>query len=130
MLQQKEVIYATNLHFEHERWRSELLFWEGELRFFTKRLEELVLRWTDKNVLAQLEHYQNQFILHGEVIDTLKHDINVHETDLSTHSKRKEDVLNQELVKKHIEFRHRMETQQQIFANLKMEFFKYLSKYM
>lgn len=130
MLEQKEVIYSTNLHFEHERWRGELLFWEGELRFFDKRLDELVSCWEDKNMLTQLEHYQNQFILHGEVIDTLQHDINVHETDLSEHSKRKEDVLNQGLVKKHIEFRHRMEAQQQIFADLKKEFFKYLSKYL
>lgn len=130
MLQQKKVIYSNDLHFEHERWRSELLFWEGELRFFTKRLEEIVLRWTDKSVLAQLEHYQNQFIIHAEVIDTLQDDINVHETDLSEHSKRNEDVLNHELVKKHIEFRYRMEAQQQIFADLKKEFFRFLSKYM
>ena len=130
MLQQKELIYSTDLHFEHQRWRSELLFWEDELRFFTKQLAALVVRWTDKNMLAQLEHYQNHFILHGEVIDRLQHDINVHETDMAAHSKRKENALNQELVKKHIEFRHRMEAQQHIFANLKKEFFRFLSNYM
>ena len=129
MLEQKEVIYNSNLHFEHELWRSELLFWESELRFFTKRLEELVMRRTDKNVLVQLEHYQNQFIYHKEVIDTLQHDINVHETDLNEHSIRKENVLNHALVKKHLEFRNRIETQRNIYADLKKEFFSFLSKH-
>lgn len=129
MLEQKEVIYSTDLHFEHELWRSELLFWEGELRFFNKRLEELVLRRIDKNVLVQLEHYQNQFIYHKEIIDTLQHDINVHETDLTEHSKRRENVLNQALVKKHLEFRNRIETQRHIYADLKKEFFSFLSKH-
>ncbi len=64
----KEVIFDSNLHFEHKRWRSELDFWEDELKFFNNRLNELVTRWTKKEVLKQLEHYQNEFILHGGVI--------------------------------------------------------------
>ena len=40
-----KVIYNSDLHFEHERWRSELRFWKDELRSFRNRLEELVLRW-------------------------------------------------------------------------------------
>ena len=125
-----KVIYNSDLHFEHKQWRSELAFWEDELKSFKNRLEELVNRWTDKEVLAQLEHYQNAFIRHGEVIDTLQHDINVHETDMSNHDIKDEDVLNTALVKKHVEFRNRMEIQRHIYADLKKEFFRFLSKYM
>ena len=125
-----KVIYNTDLHFEHKQWRSELAFWEDELKSFENRLEELVNRWTDKNVLAQLEHYQNAFIRHAEVIDILQHDINVHETDMSTHNKNHEEVLNTTLVKKHVEFRNRMEIQRHIYAELKKEFFHFLTKYM
>ena len=124
------VLYNSDLHFEHEQWRGELLFWEDELKSFTIRLEELVMRWTDKNVLAQLEHFQNAFIRHSEVIDELKHDINVHETNMSQHNKKDEEVLNTSLVKSHIEFRDKMETQRHIYGDLKKEFFRYLSKYM
>ncbi len=126
----KEIFYNADLHFEHKLWRQELLFWEDELKTFNNRLGELVRRWTNKEMLAQLEHFQNEFIIHAEVIDTLQHDINVHETNMSEHYKNGEDTLNEELVTIHVEFRNRMETQRHIYAGLKKEFFRFLSKYM
>jgi len=54
---EKELIYDSDLHFEHQQWRSELAFWKDELKSFKNRLSELVNRWTDKEILAQLEHY-------------------------------------------------------------------------
>ena len=118
------------MHFEHKQWRRELFFWEDELRSFNNRLNELVLRWTKKDVLAQLEHYQNQFIIHENTIKELEDHINLHETNIAEHTKKGEDVLNQELVKNHIEFRNRMEIERNLYNNLKKEFFRYLSEYM
>ncbi|SRX55777.1 hypothetical protein [Aequorivita sp. CIP111184] len=126
----KQLIFNSDLHFEHKQWRSELDFWEDELKSFNNRLEELVNRWTDKDVLAQLEHFQNSFIRHGEVIDKLQHDINVHETNMSSLDAKGENSLDRDHVKTHLEFRNRMETQRQIYANLKKDFFQFLSKYM
>jgi len=125
-----EFINNSDLHFEHKQWRSEFSFWEDELKTFNNRLEELVKRWTDKTVLAQLEHFQNQFIRHGEVIDTLQHDINVHETNMAAHDEKGEDVINRALAKHHIEFRGRMETQRKIYGDLKKDFYRFLSKFM
>lgn len=127
---EKQVIYNSDLHFEHKLWQRELTFWEDELKSFNNRLSELVTQWTDKKVLVQLEHYQNQFILHGTVIDKLQDDINMHEVNMSAHFIKGEDVLNYSFVKKHIEFRNKMETQRQIYNELKKEFFRFLSKYM
>ncbi len=126
----KEVLYNEDLHFEHQQWRSEIAFWEDELKSFKNRLSELVMRWTDKNVLAQLEHYQNEFIIHQEIIDTLQHDINLHETNMAELSIRDEDSIDTTFAKKHLEFRNRMEAQRQIYADLKSEFYKFLAKYM
>ena len=127
---EKQVIYNADLHFEHKLWQSELAFWEDELKSFNNRLIELVTRWTDKKILAQLEHYQNQFILHGTVIDKFQDDINLHEVNISAHYIKGEDVLNHSFVKKHIELRNRLEIQRNIYADLKKEFFRFLSKYM
>lgn len=125
-----EVIYNENLHFEHTLWKSELSFWNDELKTFENRLSELVTRWTDKEVLAQLEHYQNEFILHGGVIENLQETIEEHEANIAGHSKKGDESLDVALTKKHIEFREKMETQRQIYADLKKEFFRFLSKYM
>lgn len=126
----KEILYISDLHFEHVQWKRELLFLEDELKSFKNRLEELINRWTDKNVLTQLEHYQNQFKLHEGVIDTLQHDIIVHESNMAEHSKKGEIVLDRILVKKHIKFRSRLEAQKILYNDLKKEFFRFLSKYM
>lgn len=81
-------------------------------------------------MLAQLEHFQNQFIRHGEVIDQLQHEINVHETDMNLHDLKHENVLNSSLAKGHFEFRNKMDTQRKIYGDLKKDFFHFLSKYM
>lgn len=125
-----DVLYNEDLHFEHKHWQSELALWEDELKSFNHRLEELVKRWTNKDVLAQLEHYQNEFILHGNVLETLLHQINAHEENMAEHYKRNEDVINRELAKQHLEFRDKMESQREIYSKLKKDFFKFLSKYL
>ncbi|MFD1553366.1 hypothetical protein DNU06_06790 [Putridiphycobacter roseus] len=124
------VIYNSDLHFEHNQWSSELSFWEDELKSYKNRIAELAARWTDTDVLAELEHFQNLFIRHGEVIDNLQHDINVHESSMSAHDAKGEDVMDPALVKKHLQFRERMEAQRQIYNDLKKDFFRFLSKYM
>ena len=126
----KEVIYNANMHFEHQLWNGELDFWKDELKSFNNRLSELVTRWTNEDVLAQLEHYQNEFILHGGVIEDLEEFIEKHETRIAGQSQIGEDGIDTELAKKHIDFRNRIEVQRQIYSELKKEFFRFLEKYM
>lgn len=121
-----EILYNSNMHFEHVQWKRELAFWEDELKSFNNRLSELVTRWTDKDVLAKLEHYQNEFVLHNSVIEDLQEIIEEHEICIAGQS----DALDTQLTKKHIEFRNRIETQREIYTKLKKEFFRFLEMYM
>ncbi|WP_179374842.1 hypothetical protein [Winogradskyella wichelsiae] len=125
-----EVLYNSNMHFEHRLWRGELEFWKDELRSFNNRLSELVTRWTNKEVLKQLEHYQNEFVLHGGVIEDLEEIIEDHETRIARQSKIAKDVIDTELAKKHIIFRKRLEAQREIYTALKNGFFLFLDQYM
>lgn len=127
---EKEVLYNANMHFEHKLWKGELDFWKDELIFFNNRLSELERRWTKKDVLAQLEHYQNEFIIHSGVIEVLEEFIEKHETRIAGQSKMGKDAIDTELAKKHIEFRNQIETQRQIYSELKKEFFRFLERYM
>jgi hypothetical protein len=127
---QKEIIFNSDLHFEHQLWKRELLFWKDELVFFNNRLSELVTRWTKKDVLKQLEHFQNEFILHGGVIEDMLEAIEIHETRIAGQDLMGKDVLDTAMVKNHMEFRNKMETQERIYADLKKEFFRFLTKYL
>lgn len=126
----KEVIFNSDLHFEHLHWNRELSFWEDELKSFNNRLEELVNRWTDKEVLKQLEQFQNRFILQKETIDKLQDSIQNHEMVIAKIYEKGEDSLDRILVQKHFNFRLDMDIQRKIYEDLKKEFFNFLSKYM
>jgi len=125
-----KTISNSNLHFEHELWKLELLFWKDELKFFNNRLSELVTRYTKKEILIQLEHFQNEFILHGGVIEDLLETMNVHEIRIAGQLKAGIDALDITLVQKHLDFRDKIETQRAIYADLKKDFFRFLTKYM
>ena len=126
----KENLNNSNMHFEHTQWNGELSFWKDELKSFNNRLSELADHWTHKDILAQLEHYQNEFILHGDVIVDLQEIIEKHEISIASLTKTNTDVLSTQLSKQHIEFRNRMETQRHIYAELKKDFFRFLEKSM
>jgi hypothetical protein len=127
---EKQIIYNSNLHFEHEIWRRELFFWQDELIIFNKRLSELVTRWTKKEVLKQLDHFQNEFILHGGVIEDLLEEIETHEIRMAGQDLVSHDTMDTIMVKKHMEFRKKMEIQEKIYADLKKGFFRFLTKYL
>jgi hypothetical protein len=127
---EKEVIYNADLHFEHENWQQELNFWEDELKSFQLRLEELVNRWTDHKVLAEIEKFQNQFMIQEKEFDALKDQIAMHEKNMAAHYEKNEDVLNKMFVSQHIALREVLETERNLYYNLKKDFFRFMTKYM
>ena len=71
----EELIFNTDLHFEHETWMRELDFWNDEIESFQNRLNELVMRFTDKDMLSSVEKFQNQLNIHEEVMNSIRNQI-------------------------------------------------------
>ena len=120
-------VNAQELHFEHTLWAKELSFAAGELKFFEKKLGEIVGTISNREVLASLEHFQNQFIRQKEVVDELNHAIGIHEQDLSNRLKTDAE-LDDTMAKTHAKVREDMMTFRKLFAELKTEFFQFLGK--
>jgi hypothetical protein len=117
----------ATLHFEHRLWNSELGFFADELKIYEHRLEELTQKYRSVEVLSGLEHFQNQFIRQKEVLDTLKHDIHIHEQKLQEALQRGEEApLEPEY---HQFIGEQMETFRSIYSDLKKEFYQYLVKW-
>lgn len=123
-------VYISDLHFEHSLWGRQLDFYRDEVSFFERRLEDLVQRWTDHGVLAQLERFQNQFIREREVIDILKHDINAHENSLVAYAKEHPIAIDHVHFADHDGLRERMARFREIFEELKNDCLTFLVKYM
>tara|TARA_R110002049_G_scaffold165631_1_gene331539 strand:- start:672 stop:1055 length:384 start_codon:yes stop_codon:yes gene_type:complete len=126
----KDKVYMSDLHFEHVAWNSELSFQKDELKIFQNRLEEVTSRWTKNEVMKEVEHFQNNFIRQNEVVDTLKHDINIHEEHLVKFDKEHPIASDHVHFNDHSELRDEVETQRKLYTNLKTDFLRFLTKTM
>ena len=125
----KELIFNTDLHFEHESWMRELDFWKDEIESFQNRLNEMVMRFSDKDIYASIEKFQNQIVIHEERLNGIRNRIQMHEANIADHYKKELDSMNTELVKKHVEIRERMEDQRDMMSEMKKNLFAFLTKY-
>jgi hypothetical protein len=60
---------------ELQAWKHELSSFKHEIRHFEHHLETMSSKNLPKDLLAQVEHFQNSFICQKEVIDKLRHDL-------------------------------------------------------
>lgn len=122
--------HIDDLHFEHEVWSNQLEFCKDEIEFFKKRLGEVSVRYTDKDILKRLEHFQNQFIIQRDEIDRFLHDIHVHEDALANEAKENPVASDHRLMNDHAVERERFEIFNKLYLELKSEYFDYLRKWM
>ncbi len=124
-------ISIRSLHMEYQLWMRELIFYKEEIKIFEHHLEMLLARNNNREFLAEAEHYQNQFILEKEVIDHLKHDLNVSERQLASFV---HDLTGMGLASikmdNHTVLRERMKTFRQIYGQLKHDFRNFESQWM
>ena len=119
------------LHLEHELWGKEFLFYREELVILNKYLTEIATRNTSSEVLKGVEHFQNQFIRQKEVLDELKHDVRQSEKELVNKLAGLNEIQGMKLkVDEQEDLRDAVNTYKKIYAELKAEFFFFLSKWM
>ena len=118
-MQKDHKVYLFDLHFEHTQWLSELKFWEDEIKSFSNRLGEVVVRYTSNEIRAKIEHFQNQFILHDEVIDLLKKDVKNHEKAIALQAEDNPVAINHVYFNEHKKKKKKINTQRQIYGELK-----------
>ncbi len=122
--------YIGDLHFDHMEWLNSLQFYKEEIGIFERRLEEIVRRNNMHEVMAELEHFQNQFIREKEVIDELRHDIKGHENMLEKEAKEHPVAIDHRYFTDHTDLRDRFHTFEKIYHELKAEFRQWLAKRM
>ena len=119
--------YINELHHEHLLWIKDLGFYKDELNVFKRRLTEIAGMYTSKDVLAKLEHFQNQFILQKEQFDLLQHDINEQESKIDKTVKSGNHSLNLLSLEAQQLLREKVQSAEKIFIETKHGFFRFLS---
>ena len=120
----------TELHEEHQEWLNKIAFYADDILVMRKRLEEIASKNTGKEILAEVEHFQNQFILQKENIDELHHALKDHENYLENRVDENPTASDHRKENDHTKMRERMSGFEKIVNDLRHEFNNFLSKTM
>lgn len=123
-------VHIGDLHSDHSLWRNALDFYKDEIAILEHRMEEIVKRNNAPEVMAELEHFQNQYIRQREVIDELRHELKQHENALEKEAREHPVAVDHRLFKDHTAHREAMATFEKLYRELKDEFMHWLAKRM
>ena len=116
------------LHHESNGWLRELKFYKEEVTLLSERLGEVVQKNTDKDLMAQVEHFQNKLIVLNEQCDVLKHDANLHHEAVMAKAKTAPTHNDEKTQEPATALQARMADYTKNFADTRLEFNKFLSK--
>lgn len=123
-------VHIMDLHSDHKLWLNTLAFCKEEISILEHRMEEIARRNTGHEVMAELEHFQNQYIRQREVIDELRHALKQHENALEKEAITHPIALEHRLFDDHVGHREEMATFDRLYRELKDEFMAWLVKRM
>lgn len=123
-----EKVYTQ--HEENKQWMNSLLFYTDEVKIMQGRLEEVASKNTSKEIMAQVEHFQNKLIINRESIDILKHEINLSNDAISGEIKKNETAIDHRKIADHTLIRENMGSFEKSFSSLRTEFKEFAAKWM
>jgi gas vesicle protein len=123
-----EVMKMPELHQLHKEWVNKLNFYKDDIKLLEKRIEEIASKYTSKEVLDLVEHFQNQIKIQRNEIDILMHDINAEEKKLQDNINDNPTAWDHR--KAHTPLNDRMDTFEKLFAEYRRELIGFAAKYM
>lgn len=114
-------------HRHHRTWLNYLAFYKDEMKIFQHRLEEVASRNHDHEVLAMVEHFQNQLILQREQHDILRHDIKQYENQIEAVFEKNPVLAANSRPKEEAELTDRVDTFGRLFRDMKDELYRFLA---
>ena len=121
---------VAELHAEHEEWLKKLDFYADDLSVLLNRLAEIASKNTSREILAQVEHFQNQFIVQKENIDEIRHAIKDHEIYVENRVTENPVDADRHQLNDHPKMRDNFNGFEKNFNSLRHEFNDFLSKTM
>lgn len=115
-------------HQHHKTWLNYLAFYKDEMQVLQRRLEEVASRNTDGEVLAMVEHFQNQLILQREQHDILRHDIKQYENQIEKLFENNPVLAENSRPKEEKELTDRVETYGRLFHEMKEELYHFVAR--
>lgn len=112
---------------EHDEWQNRIKFYRDEIKQFNHHLGKVAKPGAPRELMASVEHFQNQFILQAEVLDIIRHDFKQHENLIESLEKPEVPAPNEGIQKTHTVQREKLDQFEKIFHELRGEFNVFLN---
>jgi hypothetical protein len=96
-----------------------IAFYKIELNILQERLQEVASDNTATEVLVQVDHFQNQFLINANYLDELEHDLHVNDQRIEAELLRTEDTLSEAIAEEHTSIHERYLNEEKIFNELR-----------
>lgn len=125
---EQKLIYEQ--HTELIEWLNKLAFYRDDIKILKDRLSEVALKNTSQDVLANVEHFENQFIVQKEQNDILRHDIKQYENVIEKSIAENPIASDHRKMDDQVRLRESIVMYEKIFAEMRKELISFLSKWM
>ena len=105
-------------------------FYKQELGFQQERLEEIAADNTAREVREKIEHFQNQFLIHGNYLDGLKREIHVNDKDIEKELLKTGAFVSENIAAEHKQVHGQYLDEEKIFNDLRHEFNSFATVWM
>jgi hypothetical protein len=113
----------------HNDWLRALNFYKEEIHIFRQRLNEIASKNTGKS-LVLVEHYENQFVLHTEMIARLAHSIRADLSAVATHAEVHAGFESEELPDEQEGLEQQFIIEEKLFIELRHSFNLFCANWM
>ncbi len=120
----------TEQHLEHREWLNRLDFYRDEIKIMQNRISEIASKNTAQEVMAMVEHFQNQLIIQTSNLDQLFHDIRKHESELAAEIAKNPTASDHRRSEVHPEHQEGVAIFEKLFNELRSEQILWLAKVM
>lgn len=117
-------------HTEHMEWLNKLAFYKDDVKVLRNRLAEVALKNTEHNILAIVEHFENQFVIQLEQNDILRHDVKQYENIIEKNIADNPTASDHRKMDDHVKLRDSINTYEKLFADMRKEFVGFVAKWM
>ncbi len=119
---------ADFCHKELKEWRSAMELFMQELQGYNHRLNDVAGKNNKDVVLKQVEHFQNQFIVQKDNIQTMLHEIKIQEQNIAEDVRRDKILDETDIIGNQSFLREKVHTTEKIFVALKHDFYSFLAR--
>lgn len=117
-------------HENHVEWINSLKFYADDIIIMKDRLAEIASKNNQKEVMASVEHFQNQFIIQKNNIDEILHVIKLDDKALEKEVNRNPVAVDHRMMPSHASEKEAMDSFEKNFNNLRAEFKTFAAKWM